>query len=279
MLRRPDENWERLAQTEPYYAVLTDDAFLGAGGSPDALRHFFSTGEREAAWLLGLAGEVAGRTFRPASALDFGCGVGRLAIPMAGHVGRVVGVDVSPTMIEIANRHRDAAGARNAAFVTLADARQSADRFDFIYSMIVFQHIPGAAGCELIDWLLGKVAAGGVAALHVVVGRPGGLLRRAGRQIRSRFPLVHRALQKLRGETSRLPYMEMNVYDLERVLDLYRRHGFGEARLEPTDHGGIRGVVVVAKQGGRGLTDEAAIASVSIRLPSSFPHRINDGAR
>lgn len=248
MLRRPDQNWELLARTEPYYAVLTDDAFLGAGGSPDAMRQFFSTGAREAAWLLGLAGEVAGQSFRPASALDFGCGVGRLAIPMAGHVTRVVGVDVSPTMIELAKGHRDAAGARNVEFVTLADARRSTEQLGFIYSMIVFQHIPPAAGCELIDWLLGKVAEDGVAALHIVVSRPGGFLRRAGRQIRSRLPFLHRALQTLRGETSLLPYMEMNVYDLERVLDLYRRHGFGHARLEPTDHGGIKGVVIVARR-------------------------------
>lgn len=248
MLRRPDQNWELLAQTEPYYAVLTDDAFLGAEGSPDAVRQFFSTGVREGARLLGLAGEVAGQEFDPASALDFGCGVGRLAIPMADHVTRVVGIDVSPTMIELAKRHRDAAGVQNAEFVTLTHARQSTERFDFIYSLIVFQHIPTAVGYELIDWLLGKVAARGVAALHVAVSRPGGVVRRIGRRIRSRIPLVHRAMQRLRGETNRLPYMEMNVYDLGKVLELYRRHGFGEARLEPTDHGGIKGVLVIAQR-------------------------------
>ncbi|HET7705060.1 MAG TPA: class I SAM-dependent methyltransferase [Thermoanaerobaculia bacterium] len=248
MLRRPDENWELLAQTEPYYAVLTDDAFLGAEGSPEAVREFFATGEREVAWLLGLATQVAGREFGPRSALDFGCGVGRLAIPMASRVARVVGVDVSPTMIELAKHHRDAAGIGNAEFVTLAHARQSPEQFDFIYSLIVFQHIPPVLGYELMDWLVGKVAAGGVAALHVVVSRPGGLLRRIGRQIRSRVPLVHRAMQRLRGDTSRLPYMEMNVYALAKVLDLYRRHRFGDPRLEPTDHGGIRGVVVIAQR-------------------------------
>jgi 2-polyprenyl-3-methyl-5-hydroxy-6-metoxy-1,4-benzoquinol methylase len=248
VLRRPDENWELLAQTEPYYAVLTDDVFLGADGSPEAVRQFFSTGEREAAWLLGLARDIAGSAFHPASALDFGCGVGRLAIPMAGHVARVVGFDVSPTMIELAKHHRDAAGVRNAEFVTLAHARQSTERFDFIYSLIVFQHIPLTAGYELIDWLLGKVAAGGVAALHVAVGRPGGWIRRTGRKIRSRIPLVHRAMQVLRGEKTRLPYMEMNVYDLAKVLELYRRHGFDDPRLEHTDHGGIKGVVVIAQR-------------------------------
>ena len=52
----------------------------------------------------------------------------------------------------------------------------------------------------------------------------------------------------LRGEKNRLPYMEMNVYDLAKVLELYRRHGFTDPRLEHTDHGGIKGVVVIGRR-------------------------------
>lgn len=250
MLRRSDESWELLAQSEPYYAVLTEDAFLGAAGSLEAMRRFFSTGEAEVAWLLALAAQVAGDSFRPASALDFGCGVGRLAIPMARRVARVVGVDAAPTMIALARQHCDASGIANAEFGSLADVRLRAETFDFVYSMIVFQHIPPASGYELIDWLLGSVSAGGVAALHIAVSRPGGLLRRIARQVRSRVPIVHRVMQMLRGERNLLPYMEMNVYDSGKVQDLYRRHGFGDVRLEPTDHGGIRGVVLTARRAG-----------------------------
>jgi SAM-dependent methyltransferase len=248
VLRRSEENWELLARSEPYYAVLTEDSFLGAAASPEAMRQFFSAGEAEAAWLLALAGGVASGSFRPASALDFGCGVGRLAIPMARRIARVVGVDVAPTMIELARRHGDAAGIANAEFLTLHDARSRAQSFDFVYSLIVFQHIPPASGYELMDWLLGRVSAGGVAALHIAVSRPGGWLRRMARRIRSRVPFVHRAMQTLRGERKLLPYMEMNVYDLAKVRDLFRRHGFGDARLEATDHGGIKGVVVTAQR-------------------------------
>jgi SAM-dependent methyltransferase len=248
MVRRPDENWEELARTEPYYGVLTDEAFLGAAQSPDAVRRFFSTGEADAAWLLDLAVRVGGNEFRPLSALDFGCGVGRLAIPMSHRVARITGVDVAPTMIDLATRHRDAAGLANVQFCTLSEARAREERFDFVYSLIVLQHIPPAAGYELIGWLLDRVTPGGVAALHIVVSRRGGWLRRAGRQLRSRFPVVHRTMQTIRGEKLRLPYMEMNVYDLEKVRDLYRLKGFGEPVLEPTNHGGIEGVVLTAKR-------------------------------
>jgi len=251
IVRRPDENWELLARAEPYYGVLTDETFLGAGQSPDALRQFFATGEADAAWLLELAVRVGGTRFDPRSALDFGCGVGRLAIPMSRRVGQVTGVDIAPTMIDLATRHGDAAGLGNVQYRTLSEARAREETFDFVYSLIVLQHIPPVAGYELIGWLLDIVTTGGIAALHIVVSRPGGLLRRVGRQLRSRFPIVHRAMQVVRGEAIRLPYMEMNVYDLEKVLDLYRSRGFGEPLLEPTNHGGIQGVVLTAER----LTD------------------------
>jgi SAM-dependent methyltransferase len=248
MVRRPDENWEELARAEPYYGVLTDEAFLGAAQSPDAVRQFFTTGEADAAWLLDLAIRVAENDFRPLSALDFGCGVGRLALPMARRVAQVMGVDVAPTMIDLAIRHRDAAGLANIQFCALSEAQARQESFDFVYSLIVLQHIPPAAGYEWIGWLLDRVTPNGVAALHIVVNRPGGWLRRTGRQLRSRFPIVHRAMQAIRGEKLRLPYMEMNVYDLQRVLDVYRNRGFGEPLLEPTNHGGIEGVVVTAQR-------------------------------
>ena len=247
-MRRSDENWEQLAREEPYYGVLTDATFLGAARSPEALRDFFSTGEADAVWLLDLAVRVGGTEFHPRSALDFGCGVGRLAIPMARRVAQVTGIDVAPTMIALAIRHRDAAGLENVQFRTFSEAQAREEAFDFVYSLIVLQHIPPSDGYERIGWLLDRVTPGGIAALHVVISRPGGWLRRMGRQMRARFPIVHRAMQAIRGEQLRLPYMEMNVYDLGRVLDLYGRGGFGEPLLEPTNHGGIQGVVVTAER-------------------------------
>ena len=36
------------------------------------------------------------------SALDFGCGVGRLSIPLSKRFAKVIGVDIAPTMVELA---------------------------------------------------------------------------------------------------------------------------------------------------------------------------------
>ena len=52
--------------------------------------------------LLGLAGDVSG-----CKVLDAGCGEGHLARLFARHAARVVGVDVSPRLIEAARSHPD----------------------------------------------------------------------------------------------------------------------------------------------------------------------------
>jgi SAM-dependent methyltransferase len=62
---------------------------------------------------------VAARHVRPRAddvLLDLGCGVGRLSLHFAPHVKRVVGIDVSPAMIEVARREADRTGARNVEF-------------------------------------------------------------------------------------------------------------------------------------------------------------------
>jgi len=75
-------------------------------------------------------------------ALDFGCGVGRLTQALAVYFDEVYGVDISPSMIELAkkyNRYPD-----KCFYLINEDnqLRQFQDNtFDFIYTVITFQHI------------------------------------------------------------------------------------------------------------------------------------------
>jgi SAM-dependent methyltransferase len=76
-------------------------------------------------------------------ALEIGCGPGRLMLPMSRHFGEIHGVDVSDEMAALARqRLRDTPNAQ--VHVTSgADLRTFEDDwFDFIYSYVVFQHIP-----------------------------------------------------------------------------------------------------------------------------------------
>ncbi|MHB1309788.1 MAG: class I SAM-dependent methyltransferase [Limisphaerales bacterium] len=95
-------NWARWGEKDPFWAVL------GLKGKEDNrwdLDEFFATGEQvvhqNLDWL-----SREGIVFRPALALDFGCGVGRLTRALAARFERVHGVDISDTMIQHARERK-----------------------------------------------------------------------------------------------------------------------------------------------------------------------------
>lgn len=80
------------------------------------------------------------------AALEIGCGPGRLMRPLGRHFREIHGVDVSDEMIRLArDRLRDLPHA-HLHHGTGTDLRMFPDnRFDFVYSYAVFQHIPSRA--------------------------------------------------------------------------------------------------------------------------------------
>jgi len=230
MRDRSADDWNTLGETEPFFAVLTEDRFLRERMSDADSEAFFASGESDITQIFDLI------DFAPKFALDFGCGVGRLTRALAKRVNRVIGVDAAESMLRIAREN-----VPDASFSTTIPN----ERFDLIVSLIVFQHIPVKRGEALLDELLNRLD--GVAALHFTFRRPGSFFRRLARRIRANVPLVHRIAKRIQGERP-MPYMQMNEYDLDRVLAIMRRHGCGEPRLVPTNHGGIEGAIVIARK-------------------------------
>ena len=70
------------------------------------------------------------------SSLDFGCGVGRLIIPFARVFEHVTGVDISPAMLEIAQRNCLEQGIHNVEFV------RSDDELSRVYEVELTCYIP-----------------------------------------------------------------------------------------------------------------------------------------
>ena len=82
------------------------------------------------------------------SVLEIGCGMGRLVRPLAARVARVVGVDLSEEMLR---RARDYCSGLPNVELRVTDGRLDflADgEFDFVFSHIVFQHLPRKAYVE-----------------------------------------------------------------------------------------------------------------------------------
>jgi len=224
---RATKDWNTLGETQPYFAVLTHDRYLRERMSDADREAFFASGEEDIGRILGLL------DFAPKSALDFGCGVGRLTRALTKRIERVAGVDAAESMLRLAREN-----VPNATFSTTIPN----ERFDLIVSLLVFQHIPIRRGEALLDELLSHLD--GVAALHFTFRRPGSFFRRVARQIRGRIPVVHRIVGRIRGERP-MPYMQMNEYQLERILAIISRHGCREPRMVPTNHEGVQGAIVL----------------------------------
>ena len=240
------DEWERFGQTDPYYGVCNLVQNRGSVLAADASAAFWASGERQVAATASQIEEMSGRVFAPGRVLDFGCGVGRLTIPLAQRATEVVAVDISPSMIKHARGHAAAVGLSNVHFA-LSDATlsQVEGSFDFVHSFIVFQHIPPSLGYNLFIRLLGKLAPEGFGALHFTYGRRASAFRRAVHAARRESSVVNMFVNLAQGRSARSPMMPMFEYDRRALVRLLEDADCTEPREEFTDHGGHLGVMLL----------------------------------
>jgi len=248
-INNSDQDWERFAKTDPYFAVLTAPEFHGAL-SGEARVKFFSSGEEHIDSMFSIVRDRLDPSFAPDRALDFGCGVGRLLIPLAARCREVTGVDISPSMLAEARRNCDTAGVAQVKLVQGDDELSRVNAaFDFVHSYIVLQHIPVERGERIIRKLASMLAPGGVAMLQVPYssGR-GSLSSRLIYWARLNIPGAKAALNLALGRATSAPVMQMNPYSITRVVDILRDEGCHEMHVRFSDHNGARGALVFARK-------------------------------
>lgn len=158
-LDRVQKQWNALGQKDPLWAVLTRPEKSGGRWDHPS---FFETGVQEIEKVLETARSVA--PIRFGTAVDFGCGVGRLSQALASRFERVIGIDIAASMIDEAIRLNRFPGRceyvhnASANLTVLPDASA-----DFLYSSITLQHV------------IPQLAQGYVSEFFRVV-RPGGLV-------------------------------------------------------------------------------------------------------
>ena len=137
---REQLSWEDKAKSNPLFAVMSVDAFGDSGApTPEELEQFFQDGELKAQrWLLPWLDEL--QTNQHHRILEFGCGMARLLRPLADRypAEHLIGIDISPTMIEHARSNLPAAVQLHATSSDFPCPDESIDR---VYSYAVFQHI------------------------------------------------------------------------------------------------------------------------------------------
>jgi SAM-dependent methyltransferase len=157
-------DWTRLGAEDPLWAVLVEDGKRGGRWDVD---DFLALGTADVERARGILGDLGLETSWN-RVLDFGCGAGRLSQALAGHADQVVGLDVSPPMLDTA-RALDRSDGR-CVFVLSEDAdlRAFPDRsFDLVFSERVLQHLPRPVLERYLAEFVRVLRPGGVAYLHV----------------------------------------------------------------------------------------------------------------
>lgn len=251
MNRKSDRAWESFGRTDPYFGVLSHDRFHRADMEGPDRREFFATGEAHIDDIGRVIHDLLGVSLAPRRALDFGCGVGRVVIPLSRISGEVVGMDVSPSMLREAQRNCQLASVGNVHFLPSDDQLSQVNgAFDFIHSHIVFQHIPPRRGEMIIGRMLDHLEPGGVGAIHLTYSRRLTGWRRFQEWALQSLPLVHNLANVLRGRSYSYPLMQMNDYDLNRVLKILQEHACRWVHLRFSDHAGFLGVMMFFKRDG-----------------------------
>lgn len=210
------QDWDAFGKADALWAILT---LPGKRRGKWDVKEFFESGKKEVDALM--QDQLLAAFTSRGKALDFGCGVGRLTQALAGYFDQVYGVDVAPSMIELArryNRHGDKCRyfLNDRASLLLFDDNS----FDLIYSAITLQHIDPADSRNYIAEFLRTLAPGGLLVFQIPSVPRRYLRARIKHAIATRLLWVFRRV----GYPQR-PIMTMHGIKREEVENLLRESG------------------------------------------------------
>lgn len=136
-IKNLQKNWDTFGRVDPFHAILTYKK-----GKDWQVKEFFMTGVEEVDKAIKYIKDKLKITIPRKKALDFGCGVGRVTQALASYFDKVYGVDIAPSMVELANKYN-----RHPKRVVYCLNEKinlkifPNSHFDFIYSNITLQHM------------------------------------------------------------------------------------------------------------------------------------------
>jgi 2-polyprenyl-3-methyl-5-hydroxy-6-metoxy-1,4-benzoquinol methylase len=223
----------------------------------EASEQFYENGKRQLARLAREIEAHTGCTLESRRALDFGCGVGRVALPLAERCEYVYGLDVSRGALEGADA---SAKHRNLSNVEWLEADRLAElggRYDLVISLLVFQHIPSREGEWIFDTLVRGLRPGGVGAIQLTL-RPSRPLAGFFHTRRKSGSGGANPMNLVRMWDWSYPYMLIHSYSLNRICQLLADAGALQSHVRWHPPAGAHDVVTIifhktdVKSGGNG---------------------------
>jgi 2-polyprenyl-3-methyl-5-hydroxy-6-metoxy-1,4-benzoquinol methylase len=243
-----DQDWSEFGKTDPYFAVLTSDRFRKDQLTQENLALFYQSGEDYVNRVLRTIHQHFAPQFKPARALDFGCGVGRLTIPLARISDTVTGMDVSDAMLSEAHSRSLLLDIYNIQFVKSDDQLSAlSGKYDFIVSSLVFQHIPPARGEKILARLLSHLNEGGVCVVQFLYHRPYQRFYQFYYWFRQNIPFFKNVANLLQGKAVNAPFMQMNTYDVRRLFSVIQKANGKEVYCQMEEHEGFESVTVYVR--------------------------------
>jgi len=216
-------NWHELGQDAPLETILCPSV-PGQKWDIDA---FFASGEAEVAQLVDYLNSQ-GLGLPKGSALDFGCGIGRVTQPLCRHFQMCYGVDIAPSILELARQH-NAYGDR-CRYILNKSPRLDIfpdSSIDFVYSMITLQNIAPRYSAGYILEFVRILAPGGLLVFQIP-NKPT-TLRTAIKQWLP-YPLLQAFYAlKYRGQ----PHLELHGISQRRVIRLLEGNGGKILDIQP----------------------------------------------
>ena len=176
-----DRDWEEVGRSDPYYGVVTHDKFRHSNMTEENKEDFFRSGYNHVNDVIENIRTHIDSTFTIKKALDFGCGVGRLLIPLSDLAEIATGIDVSDSMLKECRKNCKERSINNVTLCKSDDTLSCLkDKYDFIYSFVVFQHIPVSRGERIFKNLIDHLEEGGISVVHFTYGKENRAMRIMG---------------------------------------------------------------------------------------------------
>ena len=167
MVERTAVFWAKVGSAEPYWSMGAGEQFLQSHWNAHRAE-FYASGAEDRDLVVSLLRRIGRRPSDVGRLVEYGCGVGRAAIPLARAFASVVGLDISPTHLELARRYAEAEGVENITFsLTTATDLMPASGYDLWYSRAVLPHNPPPVIAAILAKAFERLETRGVAIILI----------------------------------------------------------------------------------------------------------------